>query len=84
VVGDFNMTPWSPYFPEILRVSGLKNSLVGAGFQPSWPSWLPALLRIPIDHALVSEEFEVVERKVGPHIGSDHRPLIIKIALPND
>ncbi len=81
IVGDFNMTPWSSDFQRIVKQGELKNSLVGAGFQPTWPTWLPMLLRIPIDHALVSPEIEVVDRQVLPNIGSDHRPILVKVNI---
>lgn len=81
VVGDFNMTPWSSDFQKILQRSDLKNTMVGAGFQPSWPTWLPTFLRIPIDHALVSPEIEVVDRQVLRSVGSDHRPILIKVNI---
>jgi endonuclease/exonuclease/phosphatase (EEP) superfamily protein YafD len=81
VVGDFNMTPWSSDFQRIVKQGGLKNSLVGAGFQPSWPTWLPIFFRIPIDHALVSPNIEVVDRYVLPNMGSDHRPILVKVNI---
>ncbi len=50
-------------------------------FQWSWPAsfWL---LAIPIDHALVSEDVRVLDRRMGPSIGSDHLPIVLDIALP--
>ncbi|MEO6809527.1 MAG: endonuclease/exonuclease/phosphatase family protein [Isosphaeraceae bacterium] len=78
VVGDLNTTAGSPYFAEFLRVSGLRDSRLGFGPQPSWPTWSP--YRIAIDHALPSRELAVVERRLGPMIGSDHRPLILVLA----
>jgi endonuclease/exonuclease/phosphatase (EEP) superfamily protein YafD len=80
VVGDLNCTPWSPYFRDLLRQSGLADSRRGFGVQPSWPAWLP-LPGIPIDHCLVSSEVEVIDRRVGPDIGSDHYPIVIDFTL---
>jgi endonuclease/exonuclease/phosphatase (EEP) superfamily protein YafD len=42
------------------------------------------LVTIPLDHCLVSEEWHVSERRVGPHLGSDHRPVIATLhwAMP--
>jgi endonuclease/exonuclease/phosphatase (EEP) superfamily protein YafD len=40
------------------------------------------MLGIPLDHCLVSPELAVVDRRRGPHVGSDHLPLLIEIQLP--
>lgn len=78
VVGDLNTTDGSPYFAEFLRVSGLRDSRLGFGSQPSWPTWSP--YRIAIDHALPSRDLAIVQRRLGSMIGSDHRPLILELA----
>lgn len=80
LLGDLNMTPWSPYFQRFITQSGLHNSAKGFGFQPSWPVQLP-FLGIPIDHCLQSEEIGITNRKIGPRIGSDHYPLIVDFTL---
>ncbi len=77
VVGDMNTTDGSPYFGDFLRISGLRDSRLGFGIQPSWPTWSP--LRIPIDHGFVSDDLAVIDRRLGPDIGSDHRPLILEV-----
>ncbi len=72
--GDLNLTSWSPHFRDILKISGLRDSRIGFGVQPSWPATNP-LLMVPIDHILVSTGIGVNRRWVGPKIGSDHRPV---------
>ncbi len=71
VVGDFNATPWSHAFPP----SGGGNR-VG-----TFPSQLPSVLRAPIDHVLVGDGLFISDMRVGPHVGSDHRPLIVEFGL---
>lgn len=78
VIGDMNSTEGSPYFGDLVRISGLRDSRIGFGRQPSWPTWFP--YRLPIDHALVSGDLSVVDRRLGPDIGSDHFPLILELA----
>ena len=81
VVGDLNCTPWSPHFRRLLQRAKLADSRLGFGIQATWPTdILP--LRIPIDHALVSPEIGVFHRFVGPHIGSDHFPIVVDIQVP--
>jgi endonuclease/exonuclease/phosphatase (EEP) superfamily protein YafD len=79
VAGDLNVTPWSPIFSRLLDVSGLRDSTRGFGIQPTWPIVLPAPCRIPIDHCLHTSDLAVTDRRTGPHIGSDHLPLIIDL-----
>lgn len=83
LVGDLNITPWSPYFKGLLEESGLINSAVGFGIQPTWPVGMP-LLRVPIDHCLVSSGIQITCRTVGPDIGSDHFPVLMDFCIqPN-
>jgi endonuclease/exonuclease/phosphatase (EEP) superfamily protein YafD len=72
VVGDFNTTPWSSHFRDLLRNSGFHNCAAGRGLLPTWPSGLPALLRIRIDHCLASMAVSVADVRVGGSWGSDH------------
>jgi endonuclease/exonuclease/phosphatase (EEP) superfamily protein YafD len=78
VVGDLNRTSGSPHFADFLRVSGLRDTRLGFGLQPSWPSWSP--YRIAIDHAFLSPDLAAADRRLGPDIGSDHLPLLLDVA----
>lgn len=80
VVGDLNITAWSPYFQEFLRMAGLRDTQEGFGAQWTWPTRLP-LMGVSIDHCLVSPEVAVVNRRVGPPIGSDHLPLLVDLGV---
>ncbi len=78
VMGDLNTTDSSPFFQDFLRRSGTRDGRLGFGIQPSWPS--NGYLAIPIDHVLPSPELAVTERRLGPRIGSDHRPVLVELA----
>lgn len=82
LVGDLNATPWSPYFKELLSRAQLRDARVGVGLLPTWPAPLPAFLRIPIDHCLVSADARVYAVRTGPRTGSDHLPLVVELGLP--
>lgn len=74
LLGDLNISPWSPYFERLLADSGLRDS--GRGILPSWPvGWPP--LWIPIDHALFSAGIRIRHRETGSDLGSDHYPIIV-------
>lgn len=81
LIGDLNSTPWSRHFSQLLKRTGLRNSQQGFGLQRSWPAGR-MLMGIPIDHLLHSPEIRVVDRRLGPAVGSDHLPIIVDLALP--
>lgn len=87
VVADLNCGPWSNEFSKLLG-NELIDSERGFGPQPSWPArigrvieGLPIPPLVPIDHVLCSSDIQVVERRTGPAIGSDHLPVLIKLNL---
>ncbi|NJL61558.1 MAG: endonuclease/exonuclease/phosphatase family protein [Methylacidiphilales bacterium] len=91
VFGDFNLTPWSPYYREFVQKSGLHNASLGYGILPSWPrsathvrypNWLIPLMNIPIDHCFVTKEFRIAGIRTSSHANSDHAPLITDLVLP--
>ncbi len=87
LVGDLNVTPWSASFRDVLATSGLGDSATMPAEKPrvplpTWFSIVPGI-GLPIDHALVGPGLRIVERRLGPNIGSDHRPLILDLrAVP--
>jgi endonuclease/exonuclease/phosphatase (EEP) superfamily protein YafD len=80
LVGDFNTSPWSPYYERLVRDTNLRDARKGFGLLPTWPADLP-WVALPIDHCLVSPELTVVRMRTGPNIGSDHFPLIIDLRV---
>lgn len=83
LVGDMNVTMWSPYYRDLVNKGQLNNVRAGFGILPTWPIFQP-LLSIPIDHCLVTKDFQVLETRKGRKIGSDHFPLITDIAIAPD
>jgi endonuclease/exonuclease/phosphatase (EEP) superfamily protein YafD len=80
VAGDFNLTPYSPWFGDWLAASGLTDSRRGRTPSVSWPAVLP-ILGIPIDHVAVSPEFAIVAHRRLPDFGSDHYGVLAELAL---
>ncbi len=79
VLGDLNVSPWSPYFHDLAASSRLVDSRLAFGIQATWPTAIWPL-RIPIDHCLVSPEIAVNQRMVGPSTGSDHLPIVVDVS----
>jgi endonuclease/exonuclease/phosphatase (EEP) superfamily protein YafD len=77
VAGDLNTTVWSPAYRK-LEARGFQNARAGRGLLATWPSSLPVL---PIDHVLHTGEVAACGMRVGPEIGSDHRPLSVDLAM---
>jgi len=82
VMGDFNVSMYSPYYKQFERNSDLHNCRRGFGVLPSWPAYLPEVARIPIDQCLVSKQLEVVDLHLGTPVGSDHLPMVISLRFP--
>lgn len=78
LAGDLNCSPWSSVFPRFCKETGLLDSQMSFGIQPSWPTGL-IFMRTPIDHFLLSPGLAVIERKIGPDVGSDHFPVFIEL-----
>lgn len=75
VIGDLNITPFSPWFRDLLDAGGLEDVARRRGLLLTWPvtSFLPPL--IGIDHALATPGTPVASLRTGPRVGSDHLPL---------
>lgn len=78
VVGDFNGAPFSPPLQALSEQTGLRP-VVGAG--GTWPTFLPAIFRLPIDNALVGARVAAATRQVRGGTGSDHAPVLIELTL---
>ncbi len=94
VAGDFNLTPWSPYYKMFVSRTKLHNTRLGYGILPSWirdtsylhyPKWLIFImenfLNIPIDHCFVNNYFKVAGVHIGNNANSDHAPVISDLVL---
>jgi endonuclease/exonuclease/phosphatase (EEP) superfamily protein YafD len=85
LVGDLNVTPFSPVFHRLLLQSGLDDSTTMLSARPraavsTW--WLRNTgIGLPIDHALLGPGVWLLERRLGTPVGSDHLPLIVDVRL---
>jgi endonuclease/exonuclease/phosphatase (EEP) superfamily protein YafD len=80
VIGDMNITPFSPHFQDLLAEGKLRSAAEGFGWQASWPSFFPPA-GIQIDHALVNSRVSVEHFTRGAATGSDHLPIVADLVL---
>ncbi len=81
LLGDLNTSPWSVFFKDFIRQSGLKDSRLGQGLRVSWPSWFPVGM-IPIDYCLSGSDFETASVETLSIKGSDHLGLLCELSVP--
>lgn len=58
LLGDLNLTPWSPLFNDLLKSSDLENSAAGRGLQPTWYCGNSFPFGLVLDHALHSHDLQ--------------------------
>ena len=80
VAGDLNTTSWSYGFKQLIKDMDLYDSRKGFGIQATWQTNI-SIIKVPIDHCLVSKDIRVLKREVGNDVGSDHRPILADLIL---
>ena len=83
IMGDLNISMWSPYYRSTIEGSGLRNARQGFGILPTHSIVAPqfAALSAPLDHCLVSSDILVKDFRLGSAIGSDHLPIIAELLI---
>lgn len=77
ILGDFNATPWSSAFAAPTR-AGFR---LASGYSATWPAAWGGLMGLPIDNVLLSRHWTATKRQTGLDVGSDHLPVLARIAL---
>jgi endonuclease/exonuclease/phosphatase (EEP) superfamily protein YafD len=81
LLGDFNASPWSTPMVQLFARTKLRHAALGFGIYPTW-RYKTMILGAPIDHILVSQEWQVSSYKVERDVGSDHFPVVAVLHLP--
>jgi endonuclease/exonuclease/phosphatase (EEP) superfamily protein YafD len=80
LLGDLNISPWSPHFKDFIEESGLDESRKKTGLRLTWPTnFFP--LKTSIDHCLSSAGVLIHSVTLGPDIGSDHYPVVVDFSV---
>jgi endonuclease/exonuclease/phosphatase (EEP) superfamily protein YafD len=88
VVGDFNMSEWSPVYGSLRAALNDAYRASAAGIGATWPGGaseelddvLPPLVRL--DYVFYRGAIQPTSALVGNSLGSDHLPLIVDLRLP--
>jgi endonuclease/exonuclease/phosphatase (EEP) superfamily protein YafD len=79
LIGDFNAAAWSAPSRRLEDDAGVQQAPSPWPGRGTWPSALPWPLRVPIDHAYATPGLLVSRPTIGPHAGSDHRPITVRV-----
>jgi endonuclease/exonuclease/phosphatase (EEP) superfamily protein YafD len=79
LVGDLNLTPWSPIFSDLEKHSGLRQARSGFSVKPTWYRFPLFPFGLMLDHGLISKNMHCISHQVGPDIGSDHRSVTLEL-----
>lgn len=80
VLGDFNDVAWSRTTSLFRKVSKLLDPRIGRGFYDTYNA-NNILMRWPLDHMFLSEEFRVKTFELTDGIESDHFPLYTEFSF---
>jgi endonuclease/exonuclease/phosphatase (EEP) superfamily protein YafD len=77
VVGDLNAATWTP---PVRALAAAVGGRAMTGWSGTWPYFLPGVLKLPIDHVIVSQPEISAKRDVLDTTGSDHSPVLVTLA----
>jgi len=80
LLGDLNVTMFSPEYRNLENRTGMTNARQGFGLVPTWPASNP-ILAIPIDHILLDQQSKIHHFQSGTSVGSDHLPIFAEIRI---
>lgn len=78
VMGDLNLTPWSPLFRNFQQESTLQAARVA--WTPTWYRFSIFPFGLVLDHVFSTDDLRCIGYDVGRDVGSDHRFVTVKLA----
>ncbi len=73
VMGDLNITPWSPIFQRFVNDAGLLRTGTGSGATPTWYRFPIFPFGLVLDHILATKDVLCQSHRISSDVGSDHR-----------
>lgn len=85
LAGDFNASPFNRWHAELLDL-GFRDAheAVGRPFAVSWRTRRFPVPPLLIDHVYVDPPIVPVNAREGQAFGSDHRPIVVDLAIPTE
>lgn len=80
LLGDLNLTPWSPLFLELQSKSGLVRGISNFTVEPTWYRFPIFPFGLVIDHGLIEPTLTCTDFRIGESMGSDHRSITLRLA----
>lgn len=81
LLGDLNLTPWSPRFGRLRDAGGFADDAARhRGLDATWISASP-VVGLALDHVLTGPGMRVACSRLGPDLGSDHLPVIADLTI---
>ena len=77
--GDLNTTPNGHLYRTLIKSGKLLPTGIGRSLLPTWGIGVPYMLQL--DHVFISDHLTLLGEFLGRANGSDHRPVITKVAL---
>lgn len=84
ILGDLNLTPWSPVFQDFCRDADVQCASAGTGLTPTWYRYPLFPFGLVIDHGLFSGGLTGQRTQVFPDAGSDHRLVLFEFQKKHD
>jgi endonuclease/exonuclease/phosphatase (EEP) superfamily protein YafD len=79
IIGDLNVSPFSPYYDRLLRNGRLQRCRGEGRWTPTWPTLFPPLY-LQLDHCLTTDRVRSWDFTRGEYVGSDHVPILETLA----
>ena len=79
IMGDLNMTSTSRRFINFLEETNMYTYSSLINMTSTWPSFLPNIIAIQIDHIIYSSKFRLKQKKILNNFTSDHKPIIFEL-----